>query len=423
MKAYALLSTILYFFFFTGNSFAAVMYSSINSTKPLLVVLLMVKNEAEVIVPTLETYIAKNMQTSLPDTEEVAYVIYDTGSTDGTQQIAKDFFEKRGVKNFHIENEPFVNYAASRNRGLELVEKIFPYAPFILFVDAEWYLNDFESLLGYCRVHKVDNPLLCRCYNLHIIDYRSSSFCIARLIRSEAKVRFKGRVHEIPQVFPAATLPEDIFIKFDPKKAGNERTQRRWPRDRDWLLEDYRENPNDKRTVYLLAQTYVCLQDWENARKFFFKVIHDFDTKDEFTYLAYYNLGEITEHLNAIAGKSGELDWYEPFDYYLKAYSLRPHRAEPLIKIANHYRNTNEMALCYLFARKACKVSYPSDDTLFVEKGMYEFDRHWLLGVCAWYVGDYKNGEKALRKALAIQPENSALLRDLSFYECRQNKG
>ena len=282
--------------------------------------------------------------------------------------------------------------------------------------------NDFESVLGYCRSHKDDNPDLCCCYNLHIIDcWRLSSFCTARLIRREAQVRFKGRVHEIPQALPAATLPEDIFIKYDPKKAGNEKTQARWPRDREWLLEDYRENPGDKRIVYLLAQTYVCLEDWENARKFFLKVIHEFDTKDEFTYLAYYNLGEITEFLNACAEKNDDQSWHEPFDYYLKAYSLRPHRAEPLVKIASHYRNTQEMALSYLFASKACDTSYPSKDTLFVEKAMYDFDRHWLLGVSAWFVGDYKNGEKAVRRALALQPENVALLHDLSCYEARKN--
>ena len=64
----------------------------------------MVKNEAEVIVPTLETYITWNIQKGSPDKEEVAYVIYDTGSIDGTQRIAQDFFERSGIKNLPYRN-------------------------------------------------------------------------------------------------------------------------------------------------------------------------------------------------------------------------------------------------------------------------------------------------------------------------------
>lgn len=386
--------------------------------KPVLTVLIMVKNEAKVIVPTLETYLSKTIKAVLPDDEQVAYVIYDTGSTDGTEYIAQEFLEKKGIKNMLIKKEEFVNYSTSRNRGLAIAEEAFPQSTFILFVDAEWYLNDFDGLLNYCYQHAHD-PLQCTCYNILIKDGRSCSFYTARLLRREAGVRFIRRVHEVPEATPCANIPTEIYFKYEPKQEGWENSQKRWARDIDWLLEDYKEFPTDRRLVYLIGQTYANLQDWGNALLFFQKVT-EFDAKDEFTYLAYYNMGGLTELVNRLAGKTSKEDWYKAFDYYLKAYSLRPHRAEPLMKIAQHYADAGEMPVSYLFNKRACKLPYPACDVLFVEDGLYDFDRYRLLGINAWYVGDYKNGEKAIKKALEIKPGDSALEHDLACYESRK---
>ena len=55
-------------------------------------------------------------------------------------------------------------------------------------------------------------------------------------------------------------------------------------------------------------------------------------------------------------------------DHYFMAHKILPHRAEPLVKLAEYYwpdasapRNS---ALCYLFAKRAYELSYP-------ERGVY----------------------------------------------------
>ena len=131
-------------------------------------------------------------------------------------------------------------------------------------------------------------------------------------------------------------------------------------------------------------------------------------------------MGEITEYNNYLKGRNGDKDWQECLHYYFKAYFLRPHRAEPLIKIAHHYFNTGDMALSYFFAHKAVQMPYPSSEVLFIEQGMYDFDRYKIFGQSAWYVGDFKGGEDAVRKALARQPKNTQLQHDLSCYEHRK---
>ena len=395
-----------------------VLLASNRVDHPLLVVLLMVKDEATVIVPTLETYLPKAIKDGMPDDGRVAFFIFDTGSTDNTEKIAEDYLREKGIQQVVTKQEPFINFGASRNRALELTEAAFPDSTFIVFVDAEWYLNDIEGMLTYCNEHKND-PLICNCYSIILIDPRPLSFPVPRLLRTAAKVRFEGRIHEARQKHSLVPSYTAIYFDYKPSREGWEKTEKRWKRDRDWLLEDFIECPSNKRTLSLLGQTYANLQDWEMARVFYKKVT-ECGYIDEYDYNAFFCLGEITEIINGISGKTTEQDWFEAYRYYIKAYELRPHRAEPLIKIAWHYHNTKDMATSYIFTKRACELEYPCNDVLFVEKNMYDFDRYRLLGINAYYVNDFKAGEEAVRKALAVRPGDSALEYDLSCYENRK---
>ena len=100
---------------------------------------------------------------------------------------------------------------------------------------------------------------------------------------------------------------------------------------------------------------------------------------------------------------------------------MRPHRAEPLIKIAQHYLNENNHAMCYLFARRACELAYPTQDVLPYDKFLYDFDRHEILSRCCWYVSEYEVGEEAAKKAIEARPNATHLYRNLSFYWERKN--
>ena len=114
--------------------------------KPIVTIALMVKDEEPVIEATLQTYIGR---------PEVAFFIFDTGSTDKTLQVAEDFFKKNNIKHYAFGQEPFINFAASRNRGLRLAEKAFPSADFIVMPDAEWYMSGLDTLVEFCKQEKM----------------------------------------------------------------------------------------------------------------------------------------------------------------------------------------------------------------------------------------------------------------------------
>ncbi len=106
--------------------------------------------------------------------------------------------------------------------------------------------------------------------------------------------------------------------------------------------------------------------------------------------------------------------WPLALTYYLKAYSLNPKRAEPLVRIAQHYCSFGNTALGYFFARNACQL--PCPDEKDVEKELYDFTRWDLLGISAWYVNAFQEGLEATKKALEYHPNDQHLKNNLKFY-------
>lgn len=374
------------------------------STDPLLVVLLMVKNEACVIAETLQPFVDGGVKD---------FLLFDTGSNDGTQDIAREFFKKNNIPNSIIVEEPFINFSASRNRALEHAQSRFPEATFMIMPDAEWYMHNTEKLLAFCQDHKNDS------HNSYFIPIRNTTaaFVVSRLIRCRRNVRFVGAVHETLNQLTYVTLPQDIYFEWRPAQQGIEKSKKRWERDRDLLLHEYEKNPHDPRTLFYLGQTYDCLGDWENAYTFYTKraALRGWDEEN---FMTQFRLGTVAEKRSAKNDSNAICPI--TISHYLQAYSLRPSRAEPLIKLAHYFLQKNNMHLAYLFAVRAVQIPYPEKDWLFIEKYMYDFTRYDILGRCAWYVQDYERGEWAVRKALEINPNAWHLQCNLSLYTDRK---
>ena len=257
--------------------------ASVATQEPLLVIVLMVKNEASVIRETLQPFV---------DGGAKYFVIFDTGSTDGTQTIVQNFFVQHDITNFHIVEEPFINFAASRNRALEVTQHLFPRAHFMIMPDAEWYMHNVEKLLDFCNSHKTDDD---SCYFVPIRN-TAIAFVTARLIRCHKNVHFVGVVHEILNASPSITLPDDCYFEWRPSTIGQEKSAQRWKRDRGLLLEEHIKNPNDPRTTFYLAQTYDCLGDHENAYTYYKKrTLLPGPNEDHFITLL--RLGTVAENL------------------------------------------------------------------------------------------------------------------------------
>lgn len=378
------------------------------SQAPLIVLVLMVKNEELVINKTLDPYIQAGID---------SYLIFDTGSTDKTIETVKEHFEKNKIKNVHIYQEPFIDFATSRNHALELAEQAFPRANFFLMPDAEWYMHNVEGLIEFCKKQANDQ---CNCYLVRIVNQRLD-FTQARLIRAKTNARFAGRVHETIISSSYKRVPIDIFFELGVSRGGMEKSKQRWERDLKILLGVYEENPSDPRNTFYLAQTYECLCDFVNAYKFY-EIRSKQNGWIEENYETFYRLGRIIDILSMT---DKNYSWNMAQDYYFMAHKILPHRAEPLVKISQHYwpdaSTPENIALCYLFAKRAYELPYPENDLLFVDPEVYNFLRYELLSKSAWHMKDFELGEIATRKALKFK-EMSYLLRNLACYLEAQRK-
>lgn len=361
---------------------------------PLLVIVLMVKNEEPVMAETLKPFVEAGMQD---------FFIFDTGSEDKTIEVTEEFFKKHNVKNYIIKQEPFIDFASSRNRALDLTEEHFPNAKFMLMLDAEWYMHGVKELIEYCKIHENDTT---PSHFVRIIMNETLDFQTSRLLRCFTNTRFKGVVHETIFNTSLAKVPGNIFFEVKTSHFGLEKSKKRWVRDVNLLLKENAQNPDNPRTIFYLAQTYHCLGDLENARIWFEKRINTPGWYEE-NFVALYRLAQVYEALS---------QWDKALNYYMKAYSFRPCRVEPLVKVAQHYLDAGERELCYLFAKRATEVPYPSSDILFVEKDLYDLTRYDLLGISAWYLGEYEIGKQAVLQALATHPNMPHLQKNLECY-------
>ena len=333
----------------------------------------MVKNEETVIKQTLLPFVQED-----PLGITIGYVVYDTGDApwSTTMEKSKELFEEYGITNYCIVQDPFIDFSTSRNRALRFAETKFPGSTFLLMLDAEWYIKNLNDLLLFCQ-QKI-NDTATNVYLLQLVT-PFMVFHTARLIRAQTNVCFEGVVHEcISKKNSVDYGPATVSFDYPEKPQGLQASRKRWLRDRDLLLNEYKKNPIDTRNIFYLAQTYDCLQDYENAYFYYSKraLLKDFEEED---YMAQYRLGMVSEK---IVNKEGAINWPQALTHYLNAFFMRPSRAEPLVRIAAYYINHELYDLAFLYAYIACQIPYPTD-ILFVEKPLYDTIRYEIFAKAA----------------------------------------
>lgn len=365
----------------------------------LLTVVLMVKNEESVIVNTVKPLVDAGIN---------SFYIFDTGSTDKTIENVEQFFNSAKITNYFIGQEDFIDFSASRNRALRLAEEKFPETIFMIMPDAEWYINNCKSLIEFCKTQITSST---RSYFVRLLCQDGIDLYIPRLIRAHKKVQFKGPVHEVIDDTTVFKIPENIFFLVNPTRAGEEKSKKRWSKDAELLLKKHVEDPFDGRSLYYLGQTYLCLAQYNLACKYLERRTK-LKSWDEEDYMAHYKLAMATQLENRLDING----WPLAHDRYLKAFELRPTRAEPLIRIAEHYFLQGNNQVAFLYSHRACRIEYPKNDILFVEKALYDFVRYYIVAITALEVGEYKIGEAATKIALEYSPQNAELQKKLKLY-------
>jgi glycosyltransferase involved in cell wall biosynthesis len=324
------------------------------------------------------------------------WCILDTGSTDGTQELIKEALKDIPGE---LHEEPFIDFAASRNRVLDLAGTK---TEFVLTMNGDEFLHNGADLRKFCQdMHWRSEAS----YQIRRVD-KSNSFYSRRLIRTKAAPRFVGRTHEYLNNLSMIRVP-NVFIFWDPPALDLERKKNAWKRDLKILTQDYEGDPTNTRTVFYLAQTYDCLGNMKKAFEWYTLRAAMGGFQEE-VYESLYRKGLLAKKM----GKSDE----EAMELFRIAYKHSPHRAEPLYEIARIYRSMDQFNLAFMYCRHACELPYPECDGLFVQKYIYDYARWDLMAITACYVNQFTLGQEAAARALAYDKNNEYLQKNFDYY-------
>jgi tetratricopeptide (TPR) repeat protein/predicted GH43/DUF377 family glycosyl hydrolase len=365
----------------------------LRAFKPLLGLVMIVKNEAHGITKTLDTF--------KPYIDY--WTILDTGSTDGTQDMIRQVLS--GIPG-ELREEPFVDFATSRNRALDLhgTKTVFTVMP-----DSDDQLVNADGLRAFlagCGPSTEAFMVNIRRGNL--------SYYLPLVLRSTAGWRYKGRVHECcgrDGASPAGQIPSAVLTQNRPPQS-QEATNARFSRDLGLLQADLDADPTNSRAAFYLAQTYECLGRPQEAAEAYRRRIAMGGWADE-TFEAKLRLAKILDHVT---------QWPEAQQAYLDAYAFDPRRAEPLYGIAKHWYDAQEHSLAYLFGSQAVELPLP-DTSLFVDADVYAWKAADLVGISGFYHAAKRNdrkawetGKRAAEHAVVGKPYDDRLRSNLAFY-------
>ncbi len=204
---------------------------------------MIVKNEAHVIRRCLASV------KSLID----YWVIVDTGSTDGTQDLIAQ--ELQGIPG-ELYEKAWVNFGYNRNEALQLAKEK---ADYLLFIDADDYLV-FSDSFQLPSLSKDVYIIVQRDCSTQV-DTQCMLFAATRL-----PWRWEGLAHEAlicPEVKSAELLQgitniygQDGCRSQDPEK---------YLQTVALLLEEKKLHPNDTKPIFYLAEAYRGAKDYPNA--------------------------------------------------------------------------------------------------------------------------------------------------------------
>jgi glycosyltransferase involved in cell wall biosynthesis len=368
--------------------------------RPLLSLVMIVKNEARSLRETIASV--------KPFVDR--YTILDTGSTDGTQALIKEAF---GETPGEVAEEPFVDFATSRNRALELAGA---HTVFTLMLSGDETLVNGEALRKFCEEHRNHTGAHHGAYYVRV-ELGTQVYDSARLARSDAGWRFVGATHEMltkEKTPPPSVRVPDAHIHHDIAHRTQKGQRQRWQLDLRLLTEEQKKKPNDTRTQFFLAETLECLGEHKRAFEAYEKRVKMGGWQEE-VYESLYRMARVS--------KAAQRPWPDVQQRFLDAYAHSPHRAEPLFQIAWHYYEKKSWPLTYLFAARAAKIPFPEKANLFVDADVYKTKLNDLVGTSAFYVNELDEGEAAVRRALEHMPGDARLMKNLDFYEQKKKKG
>ncbi len=320
--------------------------------KPTICLAMIVKNEAPVIERCLTSV--------LPLID--CWAISDTGSSDNTQQIIQEFFQKHNIPGELFQDE-WQDFAHNRT----------------LIVQRAKNMADYTITLDADEVFKLDDDfqipdLTSDMYNVPtVLD--GLTYDRIQLFKNTLDWKYIGILHEHLYCEDAKTEGRLTGITNYPSQDGN-RSQdpEKYKKDAETLEKALQKDPDNSRYRFYLAQSYYCDKQYDRAL-INYKIRTQMDQKfEEEVFISHYRIGLC--HIK----RGSPLE--QVIGSLLLAYQERPTRLEPIYQIVSQCRLKEKYYLGYQIGKDHLDKEKP-DDTLFVEEQVYDYlFKYEMIALC-----------------------------------------
>lgn len=364
-------------------------------SKPKICLTMIVKNESRIIERCLN---------SVKDIVD-CISICDTGSTDNTRELIEKFMESHKIPG-KVHQQEWKNFGHNRTLSVEAAQKTLAELKFS-------FPNTYLLLLDADMILEIDPTFTKETLkgDSYFVMQRSSSVAYynTRLLRASKQWTCVGVTHEFWACKQANKTEKLLTLSINDQEDGGCKADK-YERDLALLTQGLKDEPENERYMFYLAQTHKCLKNYDEAIRWYKARIDQGGWKEEVWY-SKYMIGECFDDKE---------DWDQALHWYLDAYQYDPDRAESLHKIALHYRWNKQHELAYLFAKLGSTIPYPKDQMLFISFPVYDYLFLRELSISSFYT-KYKNEGFSAANRLALKksaPDNirDEAYRNLLFY-------
>jgi glycosyltransferase involved in cell wall biosynthesis/predicted O-methyltransferase YrrM len=301
------------------------------------------------------------------------WVICDTGSNDGTQQLVRAALE--GIPG-DLHERPWADFGHNRT---ELMAFARDKADYLLLIDADMTISYDKAGPGRLSADS---------YMLRHAE--EPEYWIKRLVRSDRRWWYVGATHEYLETDQPERVENLDAIVIHHHADGGSRHEK-FERDARLLSAELEVDPTNARAVFYLAQTLRDMGRVQESANLYRRRAAMGGWPEEVFY-SLYQLGVLTD-------RAGQRD--RAIIALLDAWNYRPQRVEPLYELARMFRERQQYHPAHLVAQRGVHAPVPAD-ALFLHRWIYQWGLLFEYSIAAYWVGQPAAALEACDRLLAM---------------------
>lgn len=325
-----------------------------------------------------ETKVLPRLFNSLKDQIDY-YVISDTGSTDDTPELIRNLGKIYQIPG-KVYHHKWENFGHNRQLALEAAMKDSP-SDFALFVDA-----DEELQFSDAKFYEKLDPEKTYEIEKHHSHIRYATPAITNI--KKFKWRWNAPVHNFLSCEPPVESGkveklDSVWIKYHQHqgaKSAGLTVKEKYLRDANILENELKNNPNDARSQFYLAQSYMDACDCQKAIEHY-KKVRSMNGWIEEKYVACWKAGSMM--------LTYKQDQVEALGLLVFAHELMPTRLEAIFELLKWARINQKYEFGFSMCRGALQLAKPDNCRLFVCPYIYQYAFADELSICAYWSGEY----------------------------------